>query len=632
MSTTNFRRLALTLVVPVVVLGVLAAPFLSTTAAVSENLRAKKARSQVSQITGIPANRLTVAKEAPLATTGIMRYKVIDPQGQIYGVSLDASGNPVSEAALRQAALVIDNKGFVGGKVEAELANLLTQRSNNPIHVVVQLKGQTVTPIRSSGQTRAQVNSNLNTIRTQNTAIEQPIVNQLKTHNQQVLYQSPYASIVVAAVTPEMINAMAARADVKRIYRERVAAPRLDVSRFVVQANIVNSRGFIGGEQRVGVVEALRIGDQPNLPAAQRILCRPEATTEISYHKTRVASVIQSTDATFQGIAPGITIIDGIAAEFTDSEIMAATDCVISNGASAINMSFGNETNGSFDALARYVDEVVYNTGRTISVAVSNICDNKIGSPEIAFNVLAVGAFSDNNTTDFSDDIAPCTGDVYFSAFLNPDSPHNDRQEPDIVAPGYEIQIPTEFGGVENNYGTSFSAPYVTGGVGLLRQRKSGLFSESAEVRAIMMASARHNIEGSSRLSDRDGAGAIMLAAADTVAASGLSQFFSNNGDVSNFPINSTFTASAGQKVRVAIAWSHKMPAGNTMTEPTTDLDLTVKQPNGSVIACSVSLDNNYEIVEFTAPVDGTYTAVISNSRPSPGTEYIGFAVSETDS
>jgi hypothetical protein len=146
-----------------------------------------------------------------------------------------------------------------------------------------------------------------------------------------------------------------------------------------------------------------------------------------------------------------------------------------------------------------------------------------------------------------------------------------------------------------------------------------------------MMASARHNIEGSSRLSQGDGAGAVMLAAADTVVASGLSKLFSNNGAASNFPIKSAFTAASGQKVRVTIAWSHKMPAGNTMTQPTTDLDLTIQHPNGIAVARSESFDNNYEIVEFIAPVTGTYTANISNYRPSSGNEYIGLAVSKTD-
>jgi hypothetical protein len=64
--------------------------------------------------------------------------------------------------------------------------------------------------------------------------------------------------------------------------------------------------------------------------------------------------------------------------------------------------------------------------------------------------------------------------------------------------------------------------------------RESLLCSLRAEeVRAIMMASARHNIEGSSQLSDKDGAGGILLGAADTVAASTLSDFYVNDGAAS---------------------------------------------------------------------------------------------------
>jgi len=102
-----------------------------------------------------------------------------------------------------------------------------------------------------------------------------------------------------------------------------------------------------------------------------------------------------------------------------------------------------------------------------------------------------------------------------------------------------------------------------------LSQRKAGIRAE--EVRAID-ASARHTL-GSSRLSERDGAGAIMLAVADTVVANGLSKLFSNNGAASNFPINSTFTASTGRKSGRDRLVSQNT-AGSTMTQPTTDLDL----------------------------------------------------------
>ncbi|MGH8655880.1 MAG: PPC domain-containing protein [Gammaproteobacteria bacterium] len=146
------------------------------------------------------------------------------------------------------------------------------------------------------------------------------------------------------------------------------------------------------------------------------------------------------------------------------------------------------------------------------------------------------------------------------------------------------------------------------------------------------MASARHNIEGASRLSDKDGAGGILLAAADRVLLNSQSFWFTKPGGAAGFPHNQSFTASAGQKVRVVIVWSHKTPLGNAMTEPTTDLDLTILRPRGGAVGSSTSFDNNYEIVEFTAPVTGAYTARITNIRASVGMEFIGLAVSRTDS
>lgn len=313
----------------------------------------------------------------------------------------------------------------------------------------------------------------------------------------------------------------------------------------------------------MGIIEADKIGSHPNLLQTNYIICDATNPTEyppvgISSHKTNVAGVIQSTNATYRGIAPNINIVDGIVtARLLEMELMAATDCTI-NYASATNMSFGFETNGNFDEFARYLDRVVYETGATIVVAASDFCNRKSGSPDIAFNVINVGSFGDNNTTSFADDIVPCTNGIAGS-YLNPDSFYMDRKEPDVVAPGVGIITTGRNGSFEtfgdpSVGGTSAAAPHVTAGVGLLTQRKPDLFSKAAEVRAIIMASARHNLEGDSRLSDRDGAGGVMLAAADAVVANGLSDYITNDGSAPNFPISKTFTATSGQKVRVAIA------------------------------------------------------------------------------
>jgi hypothetical protein len=145
------------------------------------------------------------------------------------------------------------------------------------------------------------------------------------------------------------------------------------------------------------------------------------------------------------------------------------------------------------------------------------------------------------------------------------------------------------------------------------------------------MAAARHNLEGSARLSDRDGAGGLMIAAADRILRTGQSWFITKPGGASGFPHLQRFWSDAGTRVRVALAWSHKMPLGRSSTQPTTDLDLVVLAPDGSVMARSGSHDNNYEIVLFRAPVAGQYRARILNRRPSSGSEFIGLAVSRFD-
>ena len=593
------------------------------------NSSAAQAKALVSQATGLSPDELIVGREALLGDSGIRRMKLIDGGGRVFGIALDETGNRASGTAVKDAIAEMNQKGFVG-KLDAGLAQRLSAaRDSGPMRVILWLKDTANQTQRQAGQTDETREAGL---ASRVAVLQQPSVNQLRSAGQEVIYQSQYAPAVVVSASTPAIRAMEARDDVERIYLERTHQPRLNISKLVVQATTVHGRGINGAGVRVGVVERYRIGAHANLPAARRILCRPTASTTVSSHKTTVAGIVQSTNASQTGMASSVTVVDGIGANFGDAEMMAATDCVISQGATAINMSFGSNTNGVFDAFARFVDTVSHNTRRTIVVAVSNDCGKRMGSPEIAFNSLAVGAFGDNNTQSFAGDVPPCTGAVTFSAFLDPLSPHSDREQPNIVAPGHLISTTIAGGGFGSANGTSFAAPHVTGGIGLLQDRSFIFNTQGERARAIMMASARHNIEGASRLSERDGAGGIMLAAADRVLLNGQSFFTTKPGGTTGFPHNQTFSATAGQKVRVVTVWSHKMPLGSAMTEPTTDLDLTVLRPGSAVVGRSLSFDNSYEIVEFTAPVTGTYTARIANFRASAGTEFIGLAVSRSDS
>jgi subtilisin family serine protease len=507
-------------------------------------------------------------------------------------------------------------------KLERELVERLRQRAEAPLRVVYAL--DTSSALLGPGRDPEAVQAAMAPLRA-------AAVAKLRRSGQTIVYVSDYAGLIVASGSGTAILDAAAAREVEKVYLARFSQPRSFVSAAVIQAPILHARGLTGRGARVGVVDLGRIGRHPNLPPGRRLPCRPEAESASFDHKTEAAGIIQSTSPGNRGIAPGAMIIDATAADYSDAEVMAATDCAIRQRAVAINMSFGADTDGRFTALALYVDRVVYNTGVTVVVAVSNDCATRMGSPEIAFNDISVGAFSDRGTLRLGDDRQACDPVIVpnFSAFRNPPSKNSDREQPDLVAPGHLIATTVAGGGFVPLSGTSFAAPHVTAGVALLQDRAGFPLTHQAErVRAILMASARHNIEGPGRLSDRDGAGAVSLAAADTVLRSGQSWQVVKPGGKAGFPYAQTFTATEGQAVRVALTWAHKPGFPNNTVS--TDLNLRILDPSGAMVAASASRDNNFEIVAFTAPATATYRIRVDNRRPSTGAEHLGLAVSRT--
>ena len=517
----------------------------------------------------------------------------------------------------------------VADKIEPGLASELAARGADARVRVIYLLRDRGLP---SGRGERGAGAGLGGLRRAVAAQQDGVVTRLRAGGQRVVYASSLTGVIVAEADAAGVAAAAADPEVQAVHRERVRRPRLKVSRVVTQAAEVQARGFAGAGVKVGIVEPGRIGAHVALPPGRRILCRPGVAFGVSDHKTEVAGVVQSTDPTNTGMAPNVTLIDGNGEDFRDAEMIAATDCVVARGAAVVNMSFGLDTDGAWDAFAEYVDRLVYATGVTVVVAVSNDCTQRMGSPEIAYNDLSVGAFADRGTTALADDVQACDPAISprFSAYRDPPSLHGDREQPDILAPGHLIRTTVTPFGFEEISGTSLAAPHVAGEVALLQDRAPFSLAHQAErVRAIVAASARHDVAGKPRLSDRDGAGAVRFAAADAILRDDRSWWFTTAGGRAGFPRFESFRAEAGQTVRVALAWAQKPGADHRTVA--TNLQLRVLDPDGRPVRQSSTRDNNLELVAFVASRAGRYRIQVDNVRASAGREHVGLAVSLTD-
>ncbi len=391
-------------------------------------------------------------------------------------------------------------------------------------------------------------------------------------------------------------------------------------------------------------------------PSGDNCFRHPGATqggvSGVDWHATLVASAAASDQGTYRGMAPGATVMSAGMQGFDYQDGIDALTWALDHGAEVVNVSGGWCTGSTqMTDIDRAFDHYARARNRLFVAATHNspVCGNYIvASPAKGWNVLSVGAYDDHNNSNWSDDEM-----ADFSTWHNPDSPNDDHEKPEVVAPGVEIvgiglngQLVTD---PNLNSGTSFAAPQVTGLAALLIDRYWSLNVWPEASRAIIMASAVHNIEGPSGILSgqdlKDGAGGIDAALADITAQTRWTSatspctgpcwwgFSINN---SSFPVGTYlyryFNASRGERVRVAISWwSHAdCPAENNCNfdRLDTDLHLGVKDPDNQWVdnAWSASWDNNYELIEFIAPKTGQYEIAIYKERADESSNYLGIA------
>ncbi len=350
--------------------------------------------------------------------------------------------------------------------------------------------------------------------------------------------------------------------------------------------------GITGSGIKVAVVEHGKIvPSHPNLKNG--LAYRPSDGTDA--HATQVAGIIASNHSTYRGISwdvPGL-----LSANFgygdaprEESRAIAASDWAITNGANILSNSWGNETNLALSGVDKYYDLLAWSNYRTITVAAGNEGQGtgNVQSPGLGYNVITVGGFEDRGDSDWSNDVIWAG-----SSYKDPISEHMDREKPEVAAvathggSNFITTLHPVYPWIRQapGAGTSYAAPAVAGEAALLMQMRSWLTSWPETVKAVIIASADHNIEDVSRLSEKDGAGGINISKAYDIAY--YQRMLGNVLSSGSFPKDYPIYATQGQKVRVVITWdSHpdnNRPPNNDLLQ--TDLDLYILDPSGNYMS-----------------------------------------------
>jgi hypothetical protein len=453
---------------------------------------------------------------------------------------------------------------------------------------------------------------------------------------------------LIVTLTKQQIQALSERADVQLLFLvEGEGEPALNTATPTDRVPSVWHRGVNGAGRTIAIVEDGNVDHDNlylNVSGTQRAGCTGE-----NNHATQVASAAASTHTSHRGMAFGATILSAGVNPCTEPEIYNSLGWALDNVAHVVNVSYGVDSNTSalqwndvaFDYAAR-------SRPATIVVAAGNWRNRHIYSPGKAWNIITVGGTNNQDTAAWDDDQmyqGPQANEG--SAYFNPaGGSQGDREKPEVVAPGQWIEaIGPNNALLPADRGTSFAAPQVSGLAAVMMHRNAQVYNYPLAVKAIIMATAVHNIEGDRRLSNEDGAGGIDAALADyvvqTQAGDGIScaipcwwafNTTSNNPGV-GADKSQTFQANRGERIRVAIAWWSAAGSPPPFPLPgvdalATNFDLRVYKPSdaNNPVSTSTSVDNNYELVDFTAPETGTYTIRVRKQSAGESDNALGIA------
>jgi len=428
----------------------------------------------------------------------------------------------------------------------------------------------------------------------------------------------------------------------------------LATSLAISNADDVQASGITGNGVRVAVWEN-RPTDTTNLNIVDSYSAFAGIVPSTTNHAQNVSAIINNSTAV-SGYAPDTEFY---AADSTD---IAAFDWAVdTERVSALNQSFHRaaEIGDGLQADDLYKDyKVLHYPWPTIVQAAGNWCATGTtcfeGGSDVTDEFVNHKGFNSISIANHDDTAAQMSAS---SCFVNPTSPHSDRELPELAANGTSVTAD----GITMG-GTSMASPAVTGSVALLQETDSTLRIWPEGVRALLFAGARTNIAshagqlaGGGNAADApntwwrdvslgndsfDGAGALNIEQSVAIAqqrwdgvASGrgwdIGTMWDYSFDASGFftrtyQVTTPRFAVSWPHIKVALAWnstatqSGAAPEEVYASELGLDLDLRVYDSTGTQVAYSLSWDNSYEIVDFDAKLGETYTIKIHRWSTQP--------------
>ncbi|MDF1514653.1 MAG: S8 family serine peptidase, partial [Anaerolineae bacterium] len=481
----------------------------------------------------------------------------------------------------------------------------------------------------------------VNLLATETKALIQPLVRELEYQGISITTYDGLPTFT-ATLPKRVVLSLARRVDVSSIYLvEARKQIEMDSAAPTILAPTVWGKGYDGSGITIAILDIGNVDSNNtylNLSPTSR-----SGPNNPFWHATVTASAAASFHSTYKGIAYGATILS-VGEDGTQADEIVALQWAFTQGARILNNSGGFEADADIHWTDRAFDYWTRQNFRLV-VKSSGNTGGYITSPGKAWNLITVGGIEDGGDATWSNDQMWA-----WSAYTNPVSPHSDREKPEVVAVSSDVTVLGNNNAINYDLdGTSMAAPQVSGLAALLVDRNSSLTYWPEANRAIIMASATHNIEGASIIvlgqgDLRDGAGATNADLADRVAQTRGSETGTCNSSCwwghlitnSEFPVSTNlerrFYADQGDLIRVVIAWwAHADTPGNNYSfdQLDTDLDLRIKAPNGQWVssASSLSYDNNYEMVQFLAPQTGEYIIAVRKARANEDSNYLGIAL-----